>query len=150
MFLLPISSRDNWFFSLWNFCGITVDDNDFIYFIGRGNQIELGHYANFPCRPCTYYVATYGGRHFSKMWKKTHRGGEYWPCESLHGHALILSTLTLSWRRPLSYRNQSIDLRANQWSGFYMITDSVMKELNKHILRSYYSIESINVITDYF
>ena len=29
--------------------------------------------------------------------------------------------LTLSWRRPLSYRNQSI--------GFYMITASVMKEL---------------------
>ena len=34
-------------------------------------------------------------------------------------------------RRPLSYRNQSIDLqRANQWTGFYMITASVMKELN--------------------
>ena len=30
---------------------------------------------------------------------------------------------TLSWRRPLSYRNQSIDLqicRANQWTDFYM------------------------------
>ena len=33
-------------------------------------------------------------------------------------------------RRPLSYRNQSIDLqRANQWTGFYMIMASVMKEL---------------------
>ena len=32
--------------------------------------------------------------------------------------------LTLSWRRPLSYRNQSI------WTGFYMITAAVMKELN--------------------
>ena len=30
--------------------------------------------------------------------------------------------LTLSWRRPLSYRNQSIDLRSN---GLYMITASV-------------------------
>ena len=35
--------------------------------------------------------------------------------------------LTLSWRRPLSYRNQSI---RNHWTGFYMITGSVMKELN--------------------
>ena len=33
--------------------------------------------------------------------------------------------LTLSWRRPLSYRNQS----ANQWAGFYMITASDMKGL---------------------
>ena len=33
--------------------------------------------------------------------------------------------LTLSRRRPLSYRNQSIDL-----TGFYMIMASVMKELN--------------------
>ena len=31
-------------------------------------------------------------------------------------------TLTLSWRRPLS-------CGANQWTGFYMITASVMKEL---------------------
>ena len=36
--------------------------------------------------------------------------------------------LTLSWRRLLSYRNQSI-YSANQWTGFYMITASVMKEL---------------------
>ena len=40
--------------------------------------------------------------------------------------------LTFSWRRPLSYRNQSILIsRANQWTGFYMITASVMKELKK-------------------
>ena len=32
--------------------------------------------------------------------------------------------LTLSWRGTLSYRNQS-------WTGFYMITASVMKELRK-------------------
>ena len=37
--------------------------------------------------------------------------------------------LILSWRRPLSYRNQSIDCSANQWTGFYMITAAVMKEL---------------------
>ena len=35
--------------------------------------------------------------------------------------------LTLSWRKPLSYRNQSIDLR----TGFYMITASVKKGLNE-------------------
>ena len=41
--------------------------------------------------------------------------------------------LTLSWRGPLLYRNQSIDLqsKANQWTGFYMITVSVMKVLKK-------------------
>ena len=33
-------------------------------------------------------------------------------------------SLTLSWRRSLSYRNQSIDL-----IGFYMVTASVMKGL---------------------
>ena len=34
----------------------------------------------------------------------------------------------------LSYRNQSIDLRANQCTGLYMIGTSVMKELNKVFL----------------
>ena len=32
---------------------------------------------------------------------------------------------------PLSYRNQSIDL---EWTGFYMITASIMKELNAKVL----------------
>ena len=36
-----------------------------------------------------------------------------------------VSALTLSRRKPLSYRNQSI----NQWTGFYMITASVLKGL---------------------
>ena len=35
-------------------------------------------------------------------------------------------SLTLSWRRPLSYRNCS----RNQWTGFYMITASALKELS--------------------
>ena len=43
---------------------------------------------------------------------------------------LLVQALTFSWRRPLSYRNQSIDLRSNQWTGFYMITASVMKGLS--------------------
>ena len=42
----------------------------------------------------------------------------------------LSAILTLSWRRRLSYRNQSI-CSANQWTGFYMITASVMKEFNK-------------------
>ena len=38
--------------------------------------------------------------------------------------------LALSWRRPLSYRKQSAKkCSANQWTGFYMITVPVMKEL---------------------
>ena len=40
--------------------------------------------------------------------------------------------LTLSLRRPLSYRNQSIDLRSKS-TGFYMITGSVMKGLNRYL-----------------
>ena len=36
-----------------------------------------------------------------------------------------ITSLTLSWRRPLSYRNQS-----NQWTVFDMITAFVMKELS--------------------
>ena len=36
----------------------------------------------------------------------------------------------------LSYRNQSIDCKANQWTGFYMITASVMKELNTKNLKT--------------
>ena len=47
-------------------------------------------------------------------------------CLSVFDHFVKLAfkglTLTLSWRRPLS-------CRANQWTGFYMITASVMKEL---------------------
>ena len=44
----------------------------------------------------------------------------------------MTAPLTLLWRGPLSYRNQSIDLicSANQWTGFYIITVSVMKGLN--------------------
>ena len=38
--------------------------------------------------------------------------------------------LTLSWRRPLPYRASPLIFSANQWTGFYMITASVMKELN--------------------
>ena len=42
--------------------------------------------------------------------------------------------LTLSWLRPISCRNQSIDLGSNQWTGFYMISASVMKCLKSACL----------------
>ena len=54
------------------------------------------------------------------------------PFKFTHGLNHCVSILTLSWRRPLSYRNLSIDLQSKsiyQWTGFYMITASVMKRL---------------------
>ena len=48
--------------------------------------------------------------------------------------------LTLSWRRFLSYRNQSIDLFCNQWTGFCIIGTSVMKDSRR---RSSACIESL-------
>ena len=58
-------------------------------------------------------------RHHKEVWKKIFK---------------LIFILTLSWRRSLSYRNQSIDLfrkicGENQWTCFYMITASVMKGL---------------------
>ena len=41
---------------------------------------------------------------------------------------ISLLVLTLSWRWPSSYRNQSIDLLQ---TGFYMITASAMKQLKE-------------------
>ena len=51
---------------------------------------------------------------------------------------LIKSYLTLSRRRPLSYRNQSIDLRCgvSQWTGFYMITASILQGLTNRWQRT--------------
>ena len=43
------------------------------------------------------------------------------------------NNLTLSWRRPLSYRN------ANQWTGFYMITAFVMKGLKEYLENNFCS-----------
>ena len=52
------------------------------------------------------------------------------------------NSLTLSWRRFVSYRSQSItlhsksiDLHSNQWTSFYMIETTVMKELMNCIFR---------------
>ena len=41
----------------------------------------------------------------------------------------IIHWLTLSWRRPLSYRTSPSICSENQWTGFYMITASVLKGL---------------------
>ena len=46
--------------------------------------------------------------------------------------------LTLSWWRGLSLETSPLIRSANQWTGFYMLVTSVMKELNnqgKHILQ---------------
>ena len=42
---------------------------------------------------------------------------------------MMRNLLTLSWQKPLSYRNKSLIYSTIQWSGFYMIGTSVMKEL---------------------
>ena len=44
--------------------------------------------------------------------------------------------LTLSWRRPLSYRNRANQCRANQWTGFHMISAPFTKELTVLLCKS--------------
>ena len=61
---------------------------------------------------------------FSDVFRRYRKGALGW-------NGLIY--LTLSWRRPLSYRNQSTICGANQWTGFYMITVSAMEELKSLI-----------------
>ena len=50
--------------------------------------------------------------------------------------------LTLSWRRFLCHHIETSPLvcRANQWTGFYMITASVMKELICFVIKSHLAI----------
>ena len=65
----------------------------------------------------------------SKKWKSRF----FNPIQIILPYSLLtfqLFVLTLSWRRPLSYRNQSMICGGSQWTGFYMITASVMKRLN--------------------
>ena len=49
--------------------------------------------------------------------------------DKFHAVYSIRNELTFSWRRPLSYRNRSNDCSAKQWTDFYMIGTSIMKEL---------------------
>ena len=66
------------------------------------------------------------------------------------GKALFNWILTLPWRGPLSYRNQSID--ANQWTGFYMITASGMRELSSGFnltTRDSYFTNGVGVFTNH-
>ena len=63
---------------------------------------------------------------FLKSWDK------YWVSDIFRDYReveWVWNGLTLLWRGSLSYRNQSIDFSANQWTGFYIIGVSVMKEL---------------------
>ena len=71
---------------------------------------------------------------FWVIWRKVLHTREALNFGVLHKNMNCAFPLTLSGRRPLSYRNQSIGLPsclcvANQWTGFYMITAPVMKEL---------------------
>ena len=65
----------------------------------------------------------------SKRWKSRF----FNPIQVILRYSLLtfrLFVLTLFWRRPVSYRNQSMICGGNQWTGFYMIMASVMKRLN--------------------
>ena len=112
-------------FTFYKTQGLTRKSYVFIcYFIGSVVKIVLSEAAT---RGVLYKKV------FLKFAKFT---GKY-KCQSLYFNKLagaatsLLIAVTLSWQRPLSYKNQSIDLqsRANQWTGFYMITAFVMKKL---------------------
>ena len=47
---------------------------------------------------------------------------------------ITITIVSLSWLRPLSYRNQFIE---NQFIGFYMVTASVMKGLSNPFFNSF-------------
>ena len=65
--------------------------------------------------------------HWNVFWKNNR---DVWPIAWVSFAKSLIHYLTLSWRRPLSYRNQSIDLVCKSMDWFsYMITASVMKEL---------------------
>ena len=80
--------------------------------------------------------AATGGVLYNKVFLKFAKFTGKYKCQSLYFNKFagaatsLLIAVTLSWRGPLSYKNQSIDLqsRANQWTSFYMITAFVMKE----------------------
>ena len=70
-----------------------------------------------------------------------------WKYQKTRGYSASWAYLTLSWRRPLSCRNQSIDIPTNQWTGFYMITASVMKELS--LLLQWFLFSNVEVLFHY-
>ena len=55
--------------------------------------------------------------------------------EGLRGQSSVILetifTLTLSWRMALHLETNSLICSSNQWTCFYMIGTSVMKELNR-------------------
>ena len=62
-----------------------------------------------------------------------------------HAVYSIQNELTFSWRRSLSYRNRSNDCSAKQWTDFYMIGTSIMKEL-KWFSNSFITYTSLNCL----
>ena len=69
-----------------------------------------------------YLLLAYSNRKFRHFLLADQRNFSCWP--------LYHNLLTLSWRRLLSYRNQSIDLQSKSTFSFYMIKSSVIKELS--------------------
>ena len=65
---------------------------------------------------------------------------EMWqmPTESLNKPQINRIFLTLSWRSPYHIETSPLICSANQWTGFYMIWTSIMKELSKKILHVIY------------
>ena len=57
----------------------------------------------------------------------------FWKTKNSFYKTIMWNSLTLSRRRGLSYRNQSNDLRSKSWTGFYMITASVLKGLTSFL-----------------
>ena len=63
---------------------------------------------------------------------------DVWQALKYASEVYLLISLTLSWQRSISYRNQSIYLQTDQLAGFYMVGTSAMIELiyaNEHYVQ---------------
>ena len=78
------------------------------------------------CRACLYLFSLLSAVWFSLI--------SWWFSFGVFWVSWIVEfILTLSWRRSLYIETSPLICGANQWNGFYMITASVMKELNLKI-----------------
>ena len=69
--------------------------------------------------------------HFSPVWNISFRTMELQTYGSSMFLSVLTSSLTLSWRGPYHIVTSPLICRENQWTGFYMIGTSVMKELSQ-------------------
>ena len=68
-------------------------------------------------------------------------------CQLLNRPQLYIYWLTLSWRRSLSYINQSIDLRSKSMDWFLCVGTSVMKDLMHLITGSLIIMTIVKLVT---